>query len=61
MEAEMQSLGKVLLTGAAVVVLWKVMVGLFAGVLLLAMKVGLVLFAVYFILKLFNGKKDEEE
>ncbi len=57
----MQTLGKVLLTGAAVVVLWKVMVGLFAGLLLMAMKVGLVLLAVYFILKIFNGKKDEEE
>ncbi|MGD2121661.1 MAG: hypothetical protein PVJ76_07945 [Gemmatimonadota bacterium] len=57
----MQSLGKVLLTGAAVVVLWKVMVGLFAGLLLLAMKVGLVLLAVYFLLKIFNGKKDQEE
>ena len=57
----MHSMGKVLLTGAAVVVLWKVMVGLFAGLLLLAMKVGLVLLAVYFILKLFNGKKEKEE
>ena len=57
----MQSLGKVLLTGAAVVVLWKVMVGLFAGLLLMAMKVGLVLLAVYFLLKIFNGKKDQEE
>lgn len=57
----MHSMGKVLLTGAAVVVLWKVMVGLFAGFLLLAMKVGLVLLAVYFILKLFNGKKEKEE
>jgi hypothetical protein len=57
----MQSLGKVLLTGAAVVVVWKVMVGLFAGLLLLAMKVGLVLLAVYFLLKIFNGKKDQEE
>jgi len=57
----MQSMGKVLLTGAAVVVLWKVMVGLFAGLLLMAMKVGLILLAGYFLLKLFNGKKEEEE
>lgn len=56
----MQTVGKVLLTGAAVVVVWKVMAGLFAGLLLLAMKVGLVLLAVYFLLKLFNGKKDQE-
>jgi hypothetical protein len=57
----MQTVGKVLLTGAAVVVLWKVMVGLFAGLLLMALKVGLVLFAVYFLLKIFNGRKEEEE
>ena len=57
----MQSMGKVLLTGAAVVVLWKVMVGLFAGLLLTAMKVGLILLAGYFLLKLFNGEKEEEE
>ncbi len=57
----MQTVGKVLLTGAAVVVVWKVMVGLFAGLLLMALKVGLVLFAVYFLLKIINGRKEEED
>jgi hypothetical protein len=57
----MQPVGKVLLTGAAVIVLWKVMAGVFVGFLGLAFKVGLVFLAVYFLLKLFNGKKKEEE
>ena len=56
----MQAVGKVLLTGAAVIVLWKVVAGIFVGLLGLALKVGLVFLAVYFLLKLFNGKKKEE-
>ena len=56
----MQAAGKVLLTGAAVVVMWKVMAAVFVGLLGMALKVGLVLLAVYFLLKWFNGKKTEE-
>jgi len=60
MEEKMQAAGKVLLTGAAVVVMWKVMAAVFVGLLGMALKVGLVLLAVYFLLKWFNGKKTEE-
>jgi len=56
----MSAVGKVLLTGAAVIVLWKVMAGIFAGLLGMALKVGLVLLAVYFLLQMLNGKKREE-
>ena len=56
----MQAAGKVLLTGAAVVVLWKVMAAMFVGLLAMALKVGLVIAAVYLLLKWFNGKKTEE-
>jgi len=57
----MQGVGKVLLTGAAVIVLWKVLAGLFVGVLALAFKIGLVLLAGYFLLQLFNGRKKKAE
>ncbi|MBT8397876.1 MAG: hypothetical protein HKO65_07820 [Gemmatimonadetes bacterium] len=56
----MQAAGKVLLTGAAVVVMWKLMAAVFVGLLGMALKVGLVLLAAYFLLKWFNGKKMEE-
>jgi hypothetical protein len=57
----MSAVGKVLLTGAAVIVLWKVMAGIFAGLLGMALKVGLVILAVYFLLQMLNGKKKREE
>jgi hypothetical protein len=57
----MRAMGTVLLTGAAAVVLWKVFAGIFVGILGLAFKVGLVILAVYFVLKLFNGNKKKEE
>jgi hypothetical protein len=57
----MRAVGKVLLTGAAALVLWKVMAALFVGLLGLALKVGLVLLVVYFLLKIFNGNKKTED
>jgi len=57
----MRLVGKVLLTGAAAVVAWKLMAGLLVGLLGLAFKVGLVILVVYFLLNLFNGRKDKEE
>jgi len=57
----MQAAGKVLLTGAAAIVAWKIMAGIFIGLLGLALKVGLVLLVVFFLLKIFNGKKKTEE
>ena len=57
----MGNMGKVFLTGAAAIVLWKVFAGIFVGMLALAVKVGLVLLVVYFLLRIFNGKKKKEE
>jgi hypothetical protein len=57
----MRVVGKVLLTGAAAIVAWKLMAGLLFGLLGLAFKVGLVLLVVYLLLNIFNGKKKEEE
>ena len=57
----MQGLGKVLLTGAAVIVMWKVLAGLFVGMMALAFKVGLILLVGYFLIQFFNGRKKKEE
>ena len=57
----MGNLGKVLFAGAATIVLWKVFAGIFVGLLGMAIKVGLVFAVVYFLLKIFNGKKEMEE
>jgi hypothetical protein len=57
----MQAVGKVLLTGAAAIVAWKLMAGLFIGLLGLALKIGLVVGVVYLLLYLFNGNKKEME
>jgi len=54
-------MGTVLLTGAAAIVVWKILAGVFVGLLGLALKVGLVILVVYFLLKLFNGNKKKEE
>ena len=56
----MRAMGTVLLTGAAAIVVWKIMAGVVVGLLGLALKVGLVFLVVYFLLKLFNNKKKEE-
>jgi hypothetical protein len=61
LEESMGNLGKVLFAGAAAIVLWKVFAGIFVGLLGLAMKVGLVLAVVYFLLKIFNGKNEQAE
>jgi hypothetical protein len=54
-------MGTVLLTGAAAIIVWKILAGVVVGLLGLALKVGLVVLVVYFILKIFNGKKKKEE
>ncbi len=57
----MRAMGTVLLTGVAAIVVWKILAGVLVGLLGLALKVGLVALVVYFVLKLFNGKKKEEK
>jgi membrane protein implicated in regulation of membrane protease activity len=54
----MNAVGKVLLTGAAVIILWKIAAAIFVGVLGMAFKVGLVLLAVYVLLHLLNRRKE---
>ncbi len=61
MEEQMRAMGTVLLTGAAAVIVWKIFAAVFVGLLGLALKVGLVLLVVYFLLKIFNGNKKKEE
>lgn len=61
LEEQMRAVGKVLLTGAAAVVAWKVLAGVFVGLLAWALKIGLVVAVVYFLLNIFNGKKEKEE
>ena len=56
----MRFVGTVLLTGAAAIVLWKVLAALFIGILGLAFKVGLVVAVVYFLMKIFNGNRKKE-
>ncbi len=57
----MRAMGTVLLTGVAAIVVWKILAGVVVGLLGLALKVGLVVLVVYFVLKLFNGRKKEEK
>lgn len=61
LEEDMRFMGTVFLTGAAAIVLWKVLAALFLGILGLALKVGLLVAVGYFLLKIFNGKKKEAE
>lgn len=56
----MRGLGVVLLTGAAAIVVWKILAVFLVGLVGLALKVGLVILVVYFILQMFNGRKREE-
>ena len=60
-EEGMRGMGTVLLTGAAAIVIWKIMAGMVVGLLGLALKVAMVLLVVYFLLNVFNGRKKEEE
>ncbi len=57
----MRAMGTVLLTGVAAIGVWTILAGVGVGLLGLALKVGLVVLVVYFVLKLFNGKKKEEK
>lgn len=56
----MRGLGMVLLTGAAAVVAWKILAAIFVGLIGMALKVVLVVLAVYLVLRILNGKKKEE-
>lgn len=57
----MGAVGKVLVTGAAAVVLWKVMAAFLVGFLALGFKIGIVFLAVYFLLQILNGKEKKEK
>ena len=58
----MRGLGMVLLTGAAAVVIWKVLLGAVAGLLGMALKVALVFIVVYVLIQIFqNNKKHKED
>ncbi len=56
----MRGLGTVLLAGAAVVVLWKILAVFFFGLVGLALKVGMVILVVWLVMQLFRlGKKED--
>ena len=57
----MRAMGTVLLTGAAAIIVWKILAAVFVGLLGLALKVGLMVLVVYFLLRVFNGKQQKEE
>lgn len=61
LEEQMRAVGKVLLTGAAALVAWKIFAALFVGLLGMAFKVALVVMVVYFLLRMFNGNHKKEE
>ena len=56
----MRGFGAVLLTGAAALLVWKIFAVFFFSLMALAMKVGLVILVVWLVLKLLNGKKEED-
>ncbi len=56
----MRTMGMVFLTGAAAFIIWKIFAALFLGLLGLVLKVALVILVVYFLLRIFQGKKPEE-
>ncbi|MFH1765688.1 MAG: hypothetical protein ABIF09_15980 [Gemmatimonadota bacterium] len=57
----MRAMGTVLLTGAAAIIVWKILAAVFVGLLGLALKVGLMVLVVFFLLRFLNGKKRKEE
>jgi hypothetical protein len=57
----MRGLAAVLATGAAAVVIWKILAVFFFGLLGMAMKVGLVLLVVWVVMRLINGKREKAE
>jgi hypothetical protein len=59
MEVAMRGFGTVLLTGAAALIVWKILALFFIGLMGMALKVGLVVLVVWLVLKLFRGKKEE--
>jgi len=57
----MRSLGMVALTGVAAIVVWKVFLGAFVGLLGMALKVALVFMVVYFLIQIFQKKEKQED
>ena len=57
----MRGLGKVLFTGVAAVVLWKVFAALFIGILGMVLKVALLIGVVYLVMQIFQKNKEEKE
>ena len=56
----MRALGKVFITGAVAVVLWKILAALFIGMLGWLLKVGLVILVVWLVLKISNGRNKDD-
>ena len=56
----MRGLGMVLLTGAAAVILWKIIAAMLVGILGLVLKVALVFAVVYFLIQIFQRRKKDE-
>jgi predicted membrane protein len=56
----MRGLGMVLLTGAAAVILWKIIAAMLVGILGMVLKVVLVFAVVYFLIQIFQGRKKDE-
>lgn len=57
----MHGMGKVLLTGAAAIVLWKIFAAFFIGILGMALKVALVIGVVYMAMQIFQNGRDKKE
>jgi len=57
----MRGMGKVFLTGAAAIVLWKIFAVLFIGILGMVLKVALVIGVIYLAMRLFQNGKDKAE
>ncbi|MFO8173787.1 MAG: hypothetical protein R6T96_05845 [Longimicrobiales bacterium] len=56
----MRNLGKVFLTGAAAIVLWKIFAALFLGLLGMALKVALAVGVIFLAMKIFqNGTREK--
>ena len=57
----MRGLGKVFLTGAAAIVLWKLFAVLFIGILGMALKVALAVGVIYLAMKIFQNNKSKKD
>jgi hypothetical protein len=59
-EEGMRGLGMVLLTGAAAIIIWRIFAAMLVGLLGLVFKVALIFAVVYFLMKIFEGRKEKE-